>query len=559
MVHPGWELAGGRAVGWVTTRLSPVKVAHLAANPHVGCAYTGAAHDVAYFDCVATWAEADARDHAWELFRSLPAPAGYDPATIWPDGPDSPGAGVLRLEPYRVQVGLAADLAARRHGSGARPDGRFCSASRPPGPAPRHLSRRSLGRVLFQARFWPLIVDGSVTVTFRRWKRRQVVAGHRYRTGHRIVGRQMIEVDHVDVVDPARITKADARRAGFPDADAVRAQLRGDPDLPVYRIRFHRVDDPTPAVSSPPRTTCPPPTGPRSTGAWTVSTAPARSARGPRVLAVIAAQPGTRARRPRRRLRAGDAAVQDRRAQAQEPGPHREPGGGLPPLPTGQAYLPARRLVASTHGHRVRRPRAAAGLLRHQQAGTGHVPARTRAAGPVVHAHLGRRPPRRAAAPVRGPAARRASQTPRRGSRSTTSGMEYWAYDGQRHYKVGLNAVVGRPREELSFEPTRFDEMRRGAWDIDARVHDMDLNGVYASLNFPSSLAGFAGQRYQLGVSRSRAGARRRARAPTTGTSTNGRARYPGRIIPCQVPWLLDPERGRGRDPAPTRRAASGP
>ena len=79
--------------------------------------------------------------------------------------------------------------------------------------------------------------------------------------------------------------------------------------------------------------------------------------------------------------------------------------------------------------------------------------------------------------------------------------MEYWSYDGERHYKVGLNAVVGRPIEELSFEPSRFDEMRRGAWDIDARVHDMDLNGVYASLNFPSSLAGFAGQRYQLGVS----------------------------------------------------------
>lgn len=64
--------------------------------------------------------------------------------------------------------------------------------------------------------------------------------------------------------------------------------------------------------------------------------------------------------------------------------------------------------------------------------------------------------------------------------RTDDTGMEYWAYDGQRHYKVGLNAVVGRPREELSFEPTRFDEMRRGAWDIDARIHDMDLNGVYA-------------------------------------------------------------------------------
>ena len=25
-------------------------------------------------------------------------------------------------------------------------------------------------------------------------------------------------------------------------------------------------------------------------------------------------------------------------------------------------------------------------------------------------------------------------------------GSEYWLYDGQKHYKVGLNAVVGKPR-----------------------------------------------------------------------------------------------------------------
>jgi hypothetical protein len=100
--------------------------------------------------------------------------------------------------------------------------------------------------VLFQARFWPLITDGSVTVTFRRWKRRQVVAGHRYRTGHRIVGRIMIEVDDVRVVDPARITKADARRAGFPDPETLVDQLRGDPDLPVFRIAFHVVEEPDP-------------------------------------------------------------------------------------------------------------------------------------------------------------------------------------------------------------------------------------------------------------------------------------------------------------------------
>lgn len=119
-------------------------------------------------------------------------------------------------------------------------------------------------------------------------------------------------------------------------------------------------------------------------------------------------------------------------------------------------------------------------------------------------------------------------------------GMEYWLYDGQRHYKVGLNAVVGRPMEERSFEPSRFDEMRRGAWDIDARVHDMDLNGVYASLNFPSSLPGFAGQRYQLGVSDADL-ALAVVRASNDWHLEEWAGTHPGRIIPCQVPWLLDP------------------
>ena len=121
-------------------------------------------------------------------------------------------------------------------------------------------------------------------------------------------------------------------------------------------------------------------------------------------------------------------------------------------------------------------------------------------------------------------------------------GMEYWLYDGQRHYKVGLNAVVGRPMEERSFEPSRFDEMRKGAWDIDARVHDMDLNGVYASLNFPSSLPGFAGQRYQLGVSDPDL-AWAVVQAANDWHLHEWAGTHPGRIIANQVPWLLDPER----------------
>ena len=49
--------------------------------------------------------------------------------------------------------------------------------------------------MLFEQRFWPLIADGSVTLTFRRWRRCQAVAGRRYRTPGGI-----IEVERVDVV-----------------------------------------------------------------------------------------------------------------------------------------------------------------------------------------------------------------------------------------------------------------------------------------------------------------------------------------------------------------------
>ena len=34
--------------------------------------------------------------------------------------------------------------------------------------------------------------------------------------------------------------------AGYPDVDALVADLRGPPDLPLYRIRFHVVDGPDP-------------------------------------------------------------------------------------------------------------------------------------------------------------------------------------------------------------------------------------------------------------------------------------------------------------------------
>ena len=75
----------------------------------------------------------------------------------------------------------------------------------------------------------------------------------------------------------------------------------------------------------------------------------------------------------------------------------------------------------------------------------------------------------------------------------TEEGHEVWEFDGQVFFQVGLNAVVGRKREDWKVEPTRFDEMRPGCYDIDARVRDMDINGVWASVNFPSQITGFCG------------------------------------------------------------------
>lgn len=95
--------------------------------------------------------------------------------------------------------------------------------------------------MLFEARFWPLIAAGEVTLSFRRWKRRQVVAGNRYRTP---VG--FIEVSSVDVVDPAAITDAQALRSGYDSGDAVRSALRGDPALETYCIAFRFVGGPDP-------------------------------------------------------------------------------------------------------------------------------------------------------------------------------------------------------------------------------------------------------------------------------------------------------------------------
>jgi hypothetical protein len=95
--------------------------------------------------------------------------------------------------------------------------------------------------VRFEQRLRDGIHSGAIVLAFRRWKRSQVVPGHRYRTGI-----DMVEVESVDVVEPSSVNAAQAREAGYTSVAALLADLRGDPTLPVYRIRLRRIDEPDP-------------------------------------------------------------------------------------------------------------------------------------------------------------------------------------------------------------------------------------------------------------------------------------------------------------------------
>jgi predicted TIM-barrel fold metal-dependent hydrolase len=121
-------------------------------------------------------------------------------------------------------------------------------------------------------------------------------------------------------------------------------------------------------------------------------------------------------------------------------------------------------------------------------------------------------------------------------------GNQAWIYEGIDLPNFSVHATVGRAVEEAGFDPQRFDEMRRGCWDIKARIADMDINGIVASLCFPSKLAGFGGARFSLSEDKDLGLALMRAYNDWHLEEWAGTV--PGRIIPCQVPWLADPEIG---------------
>jgi len=71
-----------------------------------------------------------------------------------------------------------------------------------------------------------------------------------------------------------------------------------------------------------------------------------------------------------------------------------------------------------------------------------------------------------------------------------------WQFEGRFTTNFALNAVAGRAKEELGFEPNSFEHIRKGCYDPTARLDDMSVNGVFAGVNFPT-FPGFALELFQ--------------------------------------------------------------
>jgi predicted TIM-barrel fold metal-dependent hydrolase len=118
-------------------------------------------------------------------------------------------------------------------------------------------------------------------------------------------------------------------------------------------------------------------------------------------------------------------------------------------------------------------------------------------------------------------------------------GLPFWVVDGG-HIPITIaNGSSGRPPSEWANTAQRFEDFRPGVGDSTLRLADMDLNGVWASLCFPSLVWGFAGRVFasmrdpDVGLAC--------VRAYNDWMTEEWAGPHPDRYIPCQLPWLADP------------------
>jgi len=94
--------------------------------------------------------------------------------------------------------------------------------------------------LLFKKKFFEPILAGEKTQTIRLWRRCRVRVGQR----SYIPGLGYIMIDSVDLIRLDELTDADARLDGFPDAAALRAEIRVlyeeefQREYQTFRVRF---------------------------------------------------------------------------------------------------------------------------------------------------------------------------------------------------------------------------------------------------------------------------------------------------------------------------------
>lgn len=101
VLHPIWE----GSTGWILTSPQSLKAKHLANNPTISIAYIAEPLTPMYAECTAAWInEAAEKQRLWDLFANTPEPLGYNPTPFF-QSVDSPHFGVLKLIPWRIELG----------------------------------------------------------------------------------------------------------------------------------------------------------------------------------------------------------------------------------------------------------------------------------------------------------------------------------------------------------------------------------------------------------------------------------------------------------------------
>lgn len=119
-------------------------------------------------------------------------------------------------------------------------------------------------------------------------------------------------------------------------------------------------------------------------------------------------------------------------------------------------------------------------------------------------------------------------------------GVPWWIIGDSRFPLLTVEGAAGRDFREWSLSTAAYEDFRAGVRDPKARLHDMDISGVWASLCFPSTMWGFAGTRFSK-MDDSEVGLAC-LRAYNDFVLEEWCAVSRERFIPCQLAYMRDPK-----------------